>query len=416
MKKSNLLATLPALILAVLIPLLQGSQKEVELGIRTTYARQIPLALAPFEVLDGASPSDASTLELLVFSDLEFSGLFDITRGTSGMVAGEDAASVVEVRGTLSRGDGETYFEGRLIDAASNRTIGGKRYLIKDNMIRRIAHHFADEVIHMLTGENGVASTRIIFRRKNEGMWELVMSDYDGYNPRVILRHSSPLLSPRWVDGGDGVIYTSFRYGKPDLFLRYLSESFSKAIASYDGLNYSVDWSEVRKELLATLSKDGNAEIYTMTKDGTIKRRLTHNRSIDCSPSWSPNGREFIFTSDRTGSPQIYRMEADGSNLRRLTFYGDYNESPAWSPLGNIIAFVSRIDGFFQLCTIRPDGSEFRTITDESRDHEDPRWAPNGRHLVYMEKRGDQHLISIIDITTLGKRILSEGETPDWSM
>jgi TolB protein len=168
--------------------------------------------------------------------------------------------------------------------------------------------------------------------------------------------------------------------------------------------------------MAVTLSKDGDPELYVTGKDGKIKRRLTHARSIDCSPNWSPSGREIVFTSDRSGMPQIYIMQADGSNVRRLSLSGGrYNDSPAWSPKGDWIVYVSRIDGFFQLCTIRPDGSGFQVITDEKVDHEDPRWAPNGRHIVCTEKRGYQNVITVVDMRTGGKRILSQGETPDWS-
>jgi TolB protein len=101
--------------------------------------------------------------------------------------------------------------------------------------------------------------------------------------------------------------------------------------------------------------------------------------------------------------------------VRRLTFDGNYNESPCWSPKGDLIAFVSRIEGRFQICTVRPDGSDLRQVTSDYADHEDPRWAPNGRHLVYSQQRGAETVISIIDTGTGGKRVLAEGQTPDWS-
>ena len=123
------------------------------------------------------------------------------------------------------------------------------------------------------------------------GKWEIVMSDYDGYNDQVLVRQSVPILFPRWLDKNQAITYTSYRQGKPDLYLRYVKQRTSTAIAAYDGLNYSVDWSAKRRLLVATLSKDGNAELYLIDKDGKVKRRLTHNRTIDTSPCWSPSGR-----------------------------------------------------------------------------------------------------------------------------
>lgn len=405
-----------ALAIACTLPAAVAAQTDVRTGIRETYANLIPMSILPFEALDGTSPESAMQLEQLVFKDLEFSGVFKIVRGRTPAAANGDPDGLIELRGTLALHRGDAYFEGRVIDAGSGRSIGGKRYKVDPGSIRPVAHHFADEVVRMLTGESGIASTRIVFRRKSEDHWELVLSDYDGYNPQVILRQTVPAIFPRWVDGGSAIVYTSYRFGKPDLFLRDLKEAKSQTIVTFDGSNNVVDWSEARREMVASLSRDGNAEIYILDKQGQVKKRLTHSRAIETSPSWSPSGREVAFTSDRAGAPHIYVMEADGSNVRRLTTAGVYNESPAWSPKGDQIAFVSRIDGFFQLCTIRPDGTDFRLLTREAASHEDPRWAPNGRHLIYSENRGGEKLISIIDTVTKGRRLLSAGETPDWSV
>ena len=390
------------------------AQREVELGIKSSFADLIRLSVAQFTAVDGSPPDQAKTLEQLITADLQFSGIFNVTRGRVPQ-AGNANDGLVEVRGVLKRRGTETQFEGFVIDTSNNLTIGGKRYSVKPEQVRQVAHHFSDEVVRMLTGEAGIARTRIVYRQKKGDSWELVMADYDGYNPRVLLRQTVSVIFPRWIDDSKALVFTSFREGKIDLWIRDLSELASKRLLSYPGLNYSADWSNKRRELIVTLSKDGDPEIYAVGREGKINRRLTHNRAIDCSPSWSPSGREVAFTSDRSGSPQIYLMEADGSNVRRVSQYGKYNDTPAWSPKGDRLVYVSRIDGFFQLCTIRPDGSGFRQLTTEAVDHEDPRWAPDGRHLIFTEKRGYQNVISIIDIASGGKRILSQGETPDWS-
>ena len=76
------------------------------------------------------------------------------------------------------------------------------------------------------------------------------------------------------------------------------------------------------RDLLLTLSKDGNAEIYLTGRNGKIKRRLTNSFAIETSPTFAPSGRELAFTSDRTGGPQIYMMDTEGLNVRRITYVG----------------------------------------------------------------------------------------------
>ena len=376
---------------------------------------QIPLWLPQFHCIDSELLSRAQTLEEIVYKDLEFSGLFEIVRKKPVAVGMDESNFSVEVQGKVSMADGEPIFEGWVTDVVSGDFIGGKRYQLKDKTLRRTAHHFADEVVRLVTGERGIAMTKIVFTRTRNDQWELVMSDYDGYDPKVLVRQSVPLLNPRWMDNSKAVVYTSYRGGKADIYVRYLSEAKSEPIARYVGTNSIADWSERNRRFLAALSKDGNSEIYLLETSGSIRKRLTHNRAIDTSPCWAPSGREMAFTSDRSGSPQLYVMESDGTNVRRLTFTGGYNASPAWSPRGDVIAFVNRVSNVFQIATITPDGRDGRLVTIEYASHEDPRWAPDGRHIVYTERRGDTQSISVVDIKTRGRRILAEGANPDWS-
>jgi TolB protein len=371
----------------------------------------IPLWLPEFAG-EGNLKSRAQRLEHIVLNDLVFTGLFSIQRDEP-VAAGMGGTNAVCVRGRVFLEGPDVTFEGTVTDIASGDFMGGKKYKVPDKEIRRVAHHFADEVVRIVTGEKGIASTQIVYTRRVGDKWELVVSDYDGYDPRVLVRQTVPLLGPRWFDGG-AVVYTSFRNGKADLFVRYLGEGKSRGFANYSGSNTAPDWSRKEGLLLAALSKDGDTEVYLLEKNGHIRQRLTHNRAIDTSPCWSPGGREIVFLSDRSGSPQLFLMERDGGNVRRLTFTGGYNASPAWSPRGDLIAFSTRMGAEFQIATITPDGRDGRLITKDGNSYEDPRWAPDGRHLV-CTVRGRDETVSVVDIVTGGKRILAQGSDPDWS-
>jgi TolB protein len=397
----------------VCLPVVAAAQKDVWPDpIVQEKAFVIPMWLPPFTA-DSDLTSRSQRLEQIVLTDLGFTGLFKIMREEPA-TAGVQGINAVVVRGKVTHDGSDMSFEGTVTDIGSGDFMGGKKYKLTDADIRRVAHHFSDEVVRLVTGETGVASTQIVYTRKVGDKWELVVSDYDGYNPRTLVRQTVPLLAPRWMDHNQAVAYTSFRDGKADLFIRYLAEGQSRGLANYSGSNTAVDWSESQGMLLAALSKDGDTEIYMLQKNGHISERLTHNRAIDTSPCWSPGGREIVFLSDRSGSPQLYLMERDGGNVRRLTFTGGYNASPAWSPRGDLIAFSTRMGAEFQIATITPDGRDGRLITKDDRSHEDPRWAPDGRHLVCTE-RGSEESVSVVDIVTGGRRILAQGSDPDWS-
>jgi len=401
-------------LLAIMLPVTAPAQTDVWPDpVVKEGAFVIPLWLPRFAG-EGEVAARSQRLEQIILADLEFTGLFKIMREEPATAGLQGVSNAVVVRGKVLREAGDVSFEGTVTDLGSGDFMGGKKYKVSDKDVRKVAHHFADEVVRLVTGDAGVASTQIVYTRKVGGKWELVVSDYDGYNPRVLVRQPVPLLAPRWMDGNQAVAYTSFRNGKADLFVRYLAEGQSRNLANYSGNNTAVDWSDRPGMLLASLSKDGNAEIYLLQKNGHIDARLTHNRAIDTSPSWSPSGREIVFLSDRSGTPQLYVMERGGGNVRRLTFTGGYNASPAWSPRGDLVAFSTRMGAEFQIAVITPDGQDGRLITKDNRSHEDPRWAPDGRHLVCTE-RGREETVSVVDIVTGGKRILAQGSDPDWS-
>src|SRR5262249_20661921 len=55
-------------------------------------------------------------------------------------------------------------------------------------------------------------------------------------------------------------------------------------------------------------NRDGNAEIYTMSADGTNRVDLTRDPAEDVDPRWSSDGRRIVFASNRSGNYEIYTM------------------------------------------------------------------------------------------------------------
>ena len=403
-------------LIAVLILMAGAAQAQTDVWpdpVVKQEATPLPLWMPRYTATGGLN-AKAQRLEQIVLQDLEFTGLFSIQREEPEPAGMKPGTNAVVVRGKVVGDASNMSFEGTVTDIATNDFMGGKKYRVTDAEIRKVAHHFADEIVRLVTGNTGIASTELVYTRKVGDKWEMVISDYDGYNPRPLVRQTVPLLSPRWVDGNKSVVYTTFRDGKADIYIRNIAQGKSTPIATYRGTNTAPDWSKKNGILAAALSKDGNTEIYSLTRTGQVTNQLTHNRAIDTSPSWSPSGANVAFLSDRSGTPQLYVMDRDGGNVRRLTFTGAYNASPAWSPRGDLIAFSTRMGSEFQIATITPDGRDGRLITKDGTSYEDARWGADGRHLV-CTARGRDKTVSVVDIVTGGRRILAQGSDPDWS-
>jgi Tol biopolymer transport system component len=76
--------------------------------------------------------------------------------------------------------------------------------------------------------------------------------------------------------------------------------------------------------------RDGNPEIYTVTREGARPTRLTFNTTVDSQPVWSPGGKQIAFVSFLDGDADIFLMNADGKDQKRLTNNSAQDTYPAW--------------------------------------------------------------------------------------
>jgi dipeptidyl aminopeptidase/acylaminoacyl peptidase len=83
----------------------------------------------------------------------------------------------------------------------------------------------------------------------------------------------------------------------------------------------------------------GNPNIYVISAQGGVPRRLTSEPFGHFMPSWSPDGKRIYFKSDRSGSDQIWWIPASGGSLTQLTHRGHVRPSHRrmanWFILGN---------------------------------------------------------------------------------
>jgi TolB protein len=291
------------------------------------------------------------------------------------------------VKGTFSQDGHDLIVECRLFDVTGQRMITGKRYRGPADAFASMMHRCADEIMIRLTGEPGIAQTKIAFIGRQSGNKELFVMDQDGANIRQLTSDRSITLSPSWSPDSREIAVTSYRDRNPDLVAVGMNGNGRRPLSQHPGLNSAPAWSPDGGRIALTLSKDGNSEIYTMNRNGTDLRRLTNHPAIDTSPTWSPTGRQIAFVSDRSGSPQVYVMDAEGSNVRRLTYQGNYNDRPSWSPRADRIAFVTMEGSRFDVYVINVDGSGAQRLTMGNGSNESPSWSPDGRFLVFSSTR-----------------------------
>lgn len=370
----------------------------------------------------------AREIEGILVDDLELSGHFRVTGQLAADLAGPGSSIprskgkeiLATVEGRLEESAGVLSLTGRLSDFPEGKLIGEWVYPVTPETVREVVHTFADRIVLQLTGEPGVARTRLACVCRAADAREIHVVDYDGHGLRALTHDGSTDLAPAWSPVDPLIAYTSFKRGEADLFAVNAESGASYTISRYPGLDTAPSWSPDGRWLAVTLSRDaGNPEIYLIRRNGEIVRRLTHHPGIDSSPCFAPTGRQIAFMSDRTGSPQLFLMDTDGLNVRRLPITQSYADSPAWSPRGDRIAYAAWIDGHFDIFVVRVDGTDEVRLTEGPASNENPRWSPDGRQIVFSAVDGRTRSVQVMHVDGTGKRRVTPEEMdcfyPAWS-
>ena len=378
---------------------------EVHLRITTSRIQKYRIVVAPIptEGLSIAdSPELASRIREIVIADLDYSLRFDLINRRTDDLAFIFLSSAKDkvhfegwkatgadylVAGSLFAIDRQPMVDIRVYDLSLKELVFLKNYPLEVPRLRRVAHRISDDIVLNVTGEKGVAGTRIAFvRRTSSQNSELFYIDYDGYNLAAVTADSSIAKMPAWNPDGTQLAYTSFK-DDADLYLIDLESRSSRPLQAVKGVDMAANWCNRNGFLIFSSGFLGNQEIFFLPPGESKPLRLTFSHAMDTEPFWSPSGDELAFMSTRAGNPHIFIMGADGLNLRRLTFESR-NTTPRWRPrpYGDKIVLTSEIKGVFQIAIIDISGDNFIQLTTEG-ENRDPCWSPDGLHIVFISNR-----------------------------
>lgn len=391
------------------------AQAAMEIQVVGGSAKQIPVALVPFQIAAG---QPTPPLTDIVASDLQRSGQFKLidTAGTqqptsAAQVAyglwrdrGADALLVGQV---LPADGGRFEVRFHLLDVVKQTQLAAFSYRITAGQWRATAHRIADIIHEKLTGIPGAFSSRIAYVQKQGTRYELRVADADGQNPRTVVRSNEPVISPRFSPDGARIAYVSFEDKKPIVYVQSLRDGGRRKVAAFKGSNSAPAWAPDGQRLAVVLTRDEASQIYLINADGSGLKRLTRSTAIDTEPVFSPDGKSLYFTSDRGGSPQIYRMPAAGGDAMRVSFTGTYNVSPSISPDGRHLAYINRDEGRFAVMLHELASGQTRVLTDSARD-ESPSFAPNGQAVLYATVLGGRGVLGAVTIDGQTRARLSE--------
>ncbi len=263
---------------------------------------------------------------------------------------------------------------------------------------RLSVHLISDDVARWVTGQSGIAATRVAYVRGKS----IRVIDSDGAD-EITVPTDEDGVSPAWSPDGSMLVYNTFGAVGSRLVLIDLATGRSRTVATApkNAQYITPVFAPDGKSIAFSRSGENGSDLFVIDLSGGAPRRITAGQGTEnTNPTPSPDGRRYAFVSGRLGRPELYTVDADGTDVKILTDYDfsetNYRSDPDWSPDGRTVAYQEMLGDHYQIQTIRASGGTPKQLTSDG-DNEQPSWAPDARHLVFTSSRTGVRQLWIVD-------------------
>lgn len=384
-----------------------------QIVLRNAKDAPVPIAIQAFlkQAENPELSKFATDIEATLTADLIFSRIFRVIPAEafleSKIVGPIDVLNVSSwrqvgaqyvVRGRVSIEGSQVVLEGLAFNISTGKLEIKKNYKAKKSDSKITAHMFGDDLVELVTGKKGLFSTKIAFSYMPPGkrVKEIWTVDFNGANASPIVQNGRSNISPEWTIDGRFIYYTSSSNTDWHLWKSSLDGKQTQ-LTKFKGSALGPAMLANGKELVISLSKDGNPDLYLIDLDGKVKKRLTSRRGINIGPAPSPDGKHVCFASDRLGNLHIFMLDVETGEAERLTRVGTLNDTCAWNPTENQVLFSGMdVDREFDIFSMDDHGNNMERLTYDAKNNESPSWSPDGKLIVFSSRRDGRNRLYVM--------------------
>ena len=250
-----------------------------------------------------------------------------------------------------------------LWDVVTEKSLGSFRFNhFSPGVQRLVAHKISNFVYEQVAGQPGVFHTKIAYvLRYKDGMNELKVADYDGYNDQTILSSKNNIISPSWSSDGNTLLYVSFERRKPVVYRQSLLTGERQVVANFKGSNSAPAMSpDGRRIAIAATFHGGIQQIYIISEN--TRERLRESEGVDTEPSFSPDGTGLFLPPTpavrRRFMSKIWRRGCPSPELRQSLQY----RAELFSN-GRQVVFLRKDDNGYNISLMDVDSGKIDVLT-----------------------------------------------------